>query len=224
MESWNNLSKSDNCQITCLQKGLQFRITWFGSCRLNEYFPVAGHLENFNKKNLSYFSVRYLFLCSLFVAIRRRIAVMIASKVAHEKMKTLQIHLLVLCLLKGIVAVVEYFQPSDACLVVLLLGDVVFVHLIPVVLDEMADVWLLGLLVTVDVLAVLLRVVGAVKRYNWKQLNLLLPHKTDNSLRLNLSPMTTFRKEVGGLCERWPLWNYRDVMCYQFWAKSVEIS
>ena len=123
-------------------------------------------MENFNKKKLSYFSVRYLFLCSLLVAIRRRIAVMIASKVAHEKMKTLQIHLLVLCLLKGIVAVVEYFQPSDVCLVVLLLGDVVFVHLIPVVLDEMADVWLLGLLVTVDVLAVLLRVVGAVKRYN----------------------------------------------------------
>ena len=91
---------------------------------------------------------------------------MIASKVAHEKMKTLQIHLLVLCLLKGIVTVVEYFQPSDVCLVVLLLGGVVFVHLIPVVLDKMADVWLLGRLVTVDVLAVLLRVVGAVQRYN----------------------------------------------------------
>lgn len=81
-------------------------------------------------------------------------------------MKALQTHLLVLCLLKGIVALVEYFPLSDACLVVLLLGSVVFVHLIPVVLDKMAEVWLLGLLVPVDVLAVLLKVVGAVKRYN----------------------------------------------------------
>jgi len=86
-------------------------------------------------------------------------------------MKTLQTHLLVLCLLKGIVALVEYFPPSDVCpsdvfLVVLLLGGVVFVHLMPVVLDKMAEVWLLGLLVPVDVLAVLLSVVGAVQRYN----------------------------------------------------------
>ena len=81
-------------------------------------------------------------------------------------MKALQTHLLVLCLLKGIVALVEYFPLSDACLVVLLLGGVVFVHLIPVVLDKMAEMWLLGLLVPVDVLAVLLKVVGAVKRYN----------------------------------------------------------
>ena len=81
-------------------------------------------------------------------------------------MKTLQTHLLVLCLLKGTVTLVEYFPPSDVCLVVLLLGGVVFVHLIPVVLDKMAEVWLLGLLVPVDVLAVLLMVVGAVKRYN----------------------------------------------------------
>lgn len=81
-------------------------------------------------------------------------------------MKTLQTHLLVVCLLKGIVALVEYFPLSDVCLVVLLLGGVGFVHLIPVVLDKMAEVWLLGLLVPVDVLAVLLRVVGAVQRYN----------------------------------------------------------
>ena len=86
-------------------------------------------------------------------------------------MKTLQTHLLVLCLLKGTVTLVEYFPPSDVCpsdvcLVVLLLGGVGFVHLIPVVLDKMAEVWLLGLLVPVDVLTVLLRVVGAVKRYN----------------------------------------------------------
>ena len=35
----------------------------------NEYFPVTGHLENFNKEieKLSNFSVRYLFLFSLFV-------------------------------------------------------------------------------------------------------------------------------------------------------------
>ena len=81
-------------------------------------------------------------------------------------MKTLQTHLLVVCLLKGIVALVEYFPLSDVCLVVLLFGGVVFVHLIPVVLDKMAEVWLLGLMVPVDVLAVLLMVVGAVKRYN----------------------------------------------------------
>lgn len=81
-------------------------------------------------------------------------------------MKTLQTHLLGLCLLKGTVTLVEYFPPSGVCLVVLLLGGVVFVHLIPVVLDKMAEVWLLGLLVPVDVLAVLLRVVGAVQRYN----------------------------------------------------------
>ena len=81
-------------------------------------------------------------------------------------MKTLQTHLLVLCLLKGTVTLVEYFPPSDVCLVVLLLGGVVFVHLIPVVLDKVAEVLLLGLLVPVDVLAVLLRVVGAVQRYN----------------------------------------------------------
>ena len=55
-------------------------------------------------------------------------------------MKALQTHLLVLCLLKGIVALVEYFPLSDVCLVVLLLGGVVFVHLIPVVLDKMAEV------------------------------------------------------------------------------------
>lgn len=86
-------------------------------------------------------------------------------------MKTLQTHLLVLCLLKGIVALVEYFPPSDVCpsgvcLVVLLLGGVAFVHLIPVMLDKMVEVWLLGLLVPVGVLAALLRVVGAVQRYN----------------------------------------------------------
>ena len=85
----------------------------------------------------------------------------------HEKLKTLQTHLLVLCLLKGtVVALVEYFPSSDVCLVVLLLGSVVFVHLTPVVLDKIAEVWLLGLLVSVDVLAALLRVVGAVQRYN----------------------------------------------------------
>ena len=86
-------------------------------------------------------------------------------------MKTLQTHLLVLCLLKGTVALVAFFPPSDVCpsgvcLVVFLLGSVAFVHLIPVVLDKMAEVWLLGLLVPVDVLAVLRRVVGAVQRYN----------------------------------------------------------
>ena len=86
-------------------------------------------------------------------------------------MKTLQTHLLVLCLLKGTVGLVAFFPPSDVCpsgvcLVVLLLGGVAFVHLIPVVLDKMVEVWLLGLLVPVDVLAALLRVVGTVQRYN----------------------------------------------------------
>lgn len=84
-------------------------------------------------------------------------------------MTTLQTDLLVLCLLKGIVALVEFFPPSDECLVVLLLAGVVFVHLIPVVrvvLDKMAEEWLLGLLVPTDVLSVLLRVVFAVQRYN----------------------------------------------------------
>lgn len=53
----------------------------------NEYFPVTGHLENFNKEieKLSNFSVRYFFFVLSSYANRHRIAVMIASKVLFSK-------------------------------------------------------------------------------------------------------------------------------------------